>query len=46
MRLTIGFMIGFIVAVMLMYYGILNVNGTGKMIERGGSNIIKKVAQI
>lgn len=44
MRLTIGFMIGFIVAIMLVYYGILNPNGAGRMIEKGGSSIIKSVA--
>lgn len=46
MRIFIGIIIGFIVAVMLMYYGILNVNGTGRMIEKGGSNIIKSVASL
>ena len=43
MRLTIGFILGFIVAVMLTYYGILNVKGTGRMIEKGGSNVVKSV---
>lgn len=43
MRIFIGFILGFIVAVMLSYYGILNVNGTGRMIEKGGSKAIKSV---
>ena len=46
MRITIGFVLGFIVAVMLTYYGILNVNGTGKMIEKGGSSIVRSVVSL
>ena len=46
MRIFIGFILGFIVAVMLTYYGVLNVNGTGRMIEKGGSSLIKSVASL
>jgi len=43
MRIFIGFIFGFIVAIMLSYYGILNVNSTGKMIEKGGSKTITNI---
>lgn len=46
MRIIMGFVLGFIVAVMLTYYGMLNVNGTGKMIEKGGSSIIRNVVSL
>lgn len=46
MRIFIGFILGFIVAVMLTYYGVLNVNGTGRMIEKGGSKIVRSVVSL
>jgi len=38
-RLGIGFTAGFIVAILLAYYGIINVSNTARYIEKGGSAI-------
>jgi len=46
MRIFIGFILGFIVAVMLTYYGVLNINSTGRMIEKGGSSIMRSVVSL
>ena len=44
-RLGIGFTAGFIVAILLAYYGVINVGNTAKIIEKGGSAISSKVSE-
>lgn len=42
-RLGIGFTAGFIVAILLAYYGVINVGNTAKIIEKGGSAITSEL---
>lgn len=42
-RLGIGFVAGFMVAILLAYYGIINVGNTAKIIEKGGSAVTSQL---